>query len=135
SKFFHIVCMMENADTALKWYRELVPSRYYPNSRGYQKLFQVLEMEDRLELIPELWNDVKQFGHGFTDHLAEEVLYLMASRKQNAELQVAFADVATTINSAYKLSENHKTPMKESAAAFGNIAILLARAGRLEEAW
>ncbi|XP_069833349.1 small ribosomal subunit protein mS39 [Dendropsophus ebraccatus] len=134
-RLFHIVCMMENADTALKWYRELVPSRYYPTSKGFQNLLQVLEMENRLELIPELWKDIKLMGHGNKEHLLEEILNLMANGKQNAELQAVFADTAVSIKSMYDSSENSKIQLKESASAFGNIAILLTRAGRLGEAW
>ncbi|XP_075712722.1 small ribosomal subunit protein mS39 [Rhinoderma darwinii] len=134
-RLFHIVCMMENADMVFKWYRELVPSRYFPTSKGFQNLLQVLEMENRLELIPELWKDIKKIGHGNKEYLLEDVLNLMASGKQNAELQAAFADTATSIKSMYESSENSKNPMKESASAFGNMAVLLTRAGRLEEAW
>lgn len=134
-KFFNIVCMMENADMVLKWYRELVPSRYYPTSKGFQNLLQVLEMENRLELIPDLWKDIKQIGHSNKEYLLEEVLNLMASGKPNAELQAAFADTAISIKSTYESSVNSKNPLKESASAFGNIAILLTRAGRLDEAW
>ncbi|KAM4050375.1 small ribosomal subunit protein mS39 [Anomaloglossus baeobatrachus] len=134
-RLFHIVCMMENTNVVLKWYRDLVPSRYYPTSKGFQNLLQVLEMENRLELIPELWKDIKRIGHSNKDYLLEEVLNLMASAKQPAELQAAFADTATSIKSVYDSSENSKHQMKASAAASGNIAILLTRAGRLEEAW
>ncbi|XP_056410371.1 pentatricopeptide repeat domain-containing protein 3, mitochondrial isoform X2 [Hyla sarda] len=134
-RLFNIVCMMENVDMVLKWYRELVPSRYYPTSRGFQNLLQVLEMENRLELIPKLWKDIKIIGHGNKEYLLEEILNLMASGKRNAELQTAFADTAVSIKSVYDSSENSRIPLKASAAAFGNIAILLSRAGRLEEAW
>ncbi|KAM3939453.1 small ribosomal subunit protein mS39 [Leptodactylus fuscus] len=134
-RLFQIVCMMENADMVLKWYRELVPSRYYPTSRGFQNLLQVLEMENRLELIPEIWKDIKQIGHANKEYLLEEVLNLMASGKLNAELQAAFADTAISIKSVYESSENSKIQLKESSSAFGNIAILLTRAGRLDEAW
>ncbi|KAG8591159.1 hypothetical protein GDO81_000068 [Engystomops pustulosus] len=134
-RLFHIVCMMENADMVLKWYRELVPSRYYPTSKGFQNLLQVLEMENRLELLPEMWKDIKQIGHSNKEYLLEEVLNLMVSGKPNAELRAAFADTATSIKSVYESSENSRYQLKESAAAFGNIAILLTRAGRLEEAW
>ncbi|XP_077136347.1 small ribosomal subunit protein mS39 [Ranitomeya variabilis] len=134
-RFFQIVCMMENADVVLKWYRALVPSRYYPTSKGFQNLLQVLEMENRLELIPDLWRDIKQIGHSNKEHLLEEILNLMASGKRNAELQATFADTATSIKSMYDSNEHSKHPMKVSASVLGNVAILLTRAGRLDEAW
>ncbi|XP_040275193.1 pentatricopeptide repeat domain-containing protein 3, mitochondrial [Bufo bufo] len=134
-RLFHIVCMMENADMVLKWYRELIPSLYYPTSKGFQNLLQVLEMENRLELIPEIWKDIKLLGHSNKEYLLEEVLHLMATGKPNAELQAVFANTAVSIKSVYESSATSKFQLKVSAAAFGNIALLLTRAGRLEEAW
>ncbi|XP_044151079.1 pentatricopeptide repeat domain-containing protein 3, mitochondrial [Bufo gargarizans] len=134
-RLFHIVCMMENADMVLKWYRELIPSLYYPTSKGFENLLQVLEMENRLDLIPEIWKDIKLLGHSNKEYLLEEVLNLMATGKPNAELQAVFANTAVSIKSVYESSATSKFQLKVSAAAFGNIALLLTRAGRLEEAW
>ncbi|CAN2388403.1 mitochondrial [Pristimantis euphronides] len=134
-RFFQLICMMENVEMVLKWYRELVPSLYYPTSKGFQNLLQALEMENRLELIPKLWKDISQVGHNNKGHLLEHILSLMASGKPNAELHAAFADTAASIKSVYDSSQSSKVQLRESASAFGNIAVLLTRAGRLEDAW
>uniref|UniRef100_A0A8C9VB31 Small ribosomal subunit protein mS39 n=1 Tax=Scleropages formosus TaxID=113540 RepID=A0A8C9VB31_SCLFO len=52
---FNLVCMMENIGVVLQWYRDLVPSLFYPNSHTMRDLLQALDADNRLDLIPEIW--------------------------------------------------------------------------------
>ncbi|XP_053314121.1 pentatricopeptide repeat domain-containing protein 3, mitochondrial [Spea bombifrons] len=134
-RFFNLLCLMENIDVILKWYREFVPSRYYPNVKGMTDLLQALEMENRLDLIPQIWKDIKQMGHSNKVELVEEVLNMMARNPQSPELQTAFAGTALDIKAVYESRARMKVPMEWSASALGNIGILLSRAGRTDDAW
>ncbi|XP_030046922.1 small ribosomal subunit protein mS39 isoform X2 [Microcaecilia unicolor] len=134
-RFFNLLCMMENIDVILKWYRELIPSLYFPNSQGMRDLLQALDMDNRLYLVPQIWKDIKQLGHSNKPDLVEEVLALMARDKQTLELQVSFADCALDIKSLYGTREMRYVPLEWTASALGNITVLLSRAGRTEEAW
>ncbi|KAM5191440.1 small ribosomal subunit protein mS39 [Mantella aurantiaca] len=130
-RLFSIICLLESVDVALKWYRAHIPSRFYPNTMGIVNFLQIIEMENRLELIPEIWKDVRLIGHLNKDNLIQEFLQVMARGKQNPELQVEFANIAAFVKSRYEAPSQ----LKWSSALLGNIAILLCRAGRMEEVW
>ncbi|CAH2299548.1 pentatricopeptide repeat domain-containing 3, mitochondrial isoform X1 [Pelobates cultripes] len=134
-RFFNLICLMEHIDVILKWYRELIPSRYFPNHRAMMDVLQALEMESRLDLLPQIWKDIKQLGHSNRQELVEELLSLMARNVHLPELQTAFVETAVDIKSVYDTPGRIRVVLEWSAGALGNVTLLLARAGRLEEAW
>uniref|UniRef100_A0A8B9KUM9 Small ribosomal subunit protein mS39 n=1 Tax=Astyanax mexicanus TaxID=7994 RepID=A0A8B9KUM9_ASTMX len=85
-RFFSLLCMMENIDVVLKWYKELIPSLYYPTAQGMRDFLQALDTDNRLDLIPQIWKDIKQMGYGNMSDMVEEILSLMAREKQSPEL-------------------------------------------------
>ncbi|XP_034272041.1 small ribosomal subunit protein mS39 [Pantherophis guttatus] len=132
--FFELLAMMEHLDVLLKWYKELVPSAFYPNIRTIMLLLQALDSGDCLELIPQIWKDIKQFGFSLRDIIVQEVLALMARDIQSPETQVAFADCAENIKSLHDLkSKNMQLLWKDTS--LNNTTILFARAGRMQETW
>lgn len=134
-KFFNILCLLESIDVVLKWYRENIPSRFYLNMKGIVDLLQVVEMENRFELLPQIWKDVHMIGHSNKDQLLKEFLQIMTREKQNPELQNEFANIAASIKSIYEAADSSSFQLKPTAAVLGDIAILLCRAGRSEETW
>ncbi|XP_042332163.1 pentatricopeptide repeat domain-containing protein 3, mitochondrial [Sceloporus undulatus] len=134
-RFLNLLCMMEQLDVVLKWYKELVPSMFYPNSKGMLDLLQALDTANHLEMIPQIWKDIKQFGHSRRPPVAEDVLALMARDEQSPETQVAFADCAAEIKSLYEIQERRQTVLEWTAASLGNCTVLFARAGRMPETW
>ncbi|XP_040191388.1 pentatricopeptide repeat domain-containing protein 3, mitochondrial [Rana temporaria] len=134
-KFFNILCLLESLDVVLKWYRENIPSRFIPNIKGIVDLLQVIEMENRFELLPQIWKDVTLIGHSNKDELLREFLQIMTREKQNPELQNEFANIAASIKSIYEAAGSSSSHLKSSATTLGDIAILLCRAGRSEETW
>eukprot|EP00062_Callorhinchus_milii_P012892 gi/632960409/ref/XP_007896180.1/ PREDICTED: pentatricopeptide repeat domain-containing protein 3, mitochondrial isoform X1 [Callorhinchus milii] len=133
-RLFTMVCMMENIDMVLKWYKELIPSLYYPNTQGMKELLQALDTENRLELIPRIWKDIKQLGHSNKQDLVEEVLELMAREKHSPQLQVEFADCALDVKTVYN-NLNHNSKLEWTSGSLGNITTLLLRGGRTDDAW
>ncbi|XP_072262714.1 small ribosomal subunit protein mS39 [Pyxicephalus adspersus] len=133
SKFFSLICMLENLDVVLKWYRENIPSRYFPHVKSLVDLLQVIEMENRMELIPQIWKDVYLIGHTNKDNLIQDFLQVMTREKQSPELQAEFAEIATTMKTI--LESNTRTSQQMSATILGDITILLCRGGRMEEVW
>uniref|UniRef100_A0A8C5RJW1 Small ribosomal subunit protein mS39 n=1 Tax=Laticauda laticaudata TaxID=8630 RepID=A0A8C5RJW1_LATLA len=132
--FFELLAVMEHFDVLLKWYKELVPSEFYPNVRTIMLLLQALDSGDCLKLIPQIWKDIKQFGFSLRDTIVQEVLALMARDVQSPETQVAFADCAENIKSLHDLkSKNMQLLWKDTS--LNNTTILFARAGRTQEAW
>lgn len=134
-RFFNLLCLMEHIDVVLKWYQELIPSLYYPNSRGMLDLLQALDTDNRLAMIPQIWKDIKQIGHGNKGDLVEEVLSLMARDRHTPEVQAAFADTALDIKAAYEIRDKRRAPMEWTSSSLANTVTLLSRAGRTEEAW
>ncbi|XP_066484243.1 small ribosomal subunit protein mS39 isoform X2 [Tiliqua scincoides] len=134
-RFFNLLCMMEQLDVVLRWYKELVPSMFYPNSQGMLDLLQALDTASHLEMIPCVWKDIKHFGHSHRALVVEEVLALMARDAQVPETQVTFADCAADIKSAYEMQERNRSPLEWTATSLGNCTVLFARAGRTTEAW
>ncbi|XP_030621674.1 small ribosomal subunit protein mS39 [Chanos chanos] len=134
-RFFNLLCMMENVDVVLKWYRELIPSLFYPNSQGMRDLLQALDTDNRLDLIPEIWKDVKKLGHDNKPDLVEEILALMAREKQSPEVQESFAQCALDVKSVYTQSERGKVVLGWTASSLSNITSILLAAQRRQEAW
>uniref|UniRef100_A0AAY4BR22 Small ribosomal subunit protein mS39 n=1 Tax=Denticeps clupeoides TaxID=299321 RepID=A0AAY4BR22_9TELE len=124
-RFFNLLCMMEHIDVVLKWYRELIPSLYYPNSHGMQDLLQALDTDSRLDLIPLIWKDIRQLGHDNKVELVEEMLSLMAREKQSPEVQESFAECALDVKSLYVQGERARPLLEWTATSLGNITSIL----------
>ncbi|XP_045664819.1 pentatricopeptide repeat domain-containing protein 3, mitochondrial isoform X2 [Ursus americanus] len=135
SKFFSLVCLMEQIDVTLKWYKDLIPSVFFPRSQTLIDLLQALDVANRLEVIPQIWKDSKEYGHTFHNVLKEEILMLMARDKHSPELQVAFADCAADIKSTYESQDGRQTAPEWPANSLNYVAVLFLRAGRTQEAW
>ncbi|KAK2500869.1 hypothetical protein MC885_021389 [Smutsia gigantea] len=135
SKFFNLLCLMEQIDVTLKWYKDLIPSVFLPHSQTLIDLLQALDVANRLEVIPQIWKDSKEYGHAFRNDLKEEILMLMARDRHPAELQVAFADCAADMKSTYESQGARQTAPDWPANPLNYITVLFLRAGRTQEAW
>uniref|UniRef100_A0A452EAT7 Small ribosomal subunit protein mS39 n=1 Tax=Capra hircus TaxID=9925 RepID=A0A452EAT7_CAPHI len=133
--FFSLLCLMEQIDVTLKWYKDLIPSVFFPHSQTLIDLLQALDVANRLEMIPQIWKDSKEYGHTFRNDLKEEILMLMARDQHPPELQAAFADCAADIKSTYESQDARQTASEWPANSLNYIAILFLRAGRTQEAW
>uniref|UniRef100_A0A672JTI4 Small ribosomal subunit protein mS39 n=1 Tax=Sinocyclocheilus grahami TaxID=75366 RepID=A0A672JTI4_SINGR len=135
ARFFSLLCMMENIDVMLKWYRDLVPSVYYPSSNIMRDLLQALDTDNRLDLIPQIWKDIKQLGHANRQKLVEDLLTLMAREKQNQEVQESFAECALDIKKMYDTGDRGKVIMSWTATSLSDIISVLLAAQRRQDAW
>ncbi|KAF6105736.1 pentatricopeptide repeat domain 3 [Phyllostomus discolor] len=135
SKFFSLLCLMEQIDVTLKWYKDLIPSVFFPHSQALIDLLRALDVANRLEVIPQIWKDSKEYGHTFRSNLKEEILMLMARDQHPPELQVAFADCAADIKSTYESQDARQTAPDWPTGSLNCIAVLFLRAGRAQEAW
>ncbi|XP_063085752.1 small ribosomal subunit protein mS39 isoform X2 [Cavia porcellus] len=135
TKFFSLLCLMEQIDVTLKWYKDLMPSVLFPHSQMLIDLLQALDVANRLEMIPQIWKDSKEYGHTFRNDLREEILMLMARDKHPPQLQMAFADCAADIKSTYESQEAKQAAPSWPASVLNCIAILFLRAERAQDAW
>ncbi|XP_021020134.1 pentatricopeptide repeat domain-containing protein 3, mitochondrial [Mus caroli] len=135
SKFFSLICSLEQIDVTLKWYKDLIPSVFLPHHQIFIGLLQALDVANRLELVPQIWKDSKEYSHTFRDALREEVLMLMARDKHPQELQVAFADCAADIKATYENQDARQPAFDWPASPLQYIAVLFLRGGRTQEAW
>uniref|UniRef100_A0A8C1R1Y4 Small ribosomal subunit protein mS39 n=1 Tax=Cyprinus carpio TaxID=7962 RepID=A0A8C1R1Y4_CYPCA len=125
ARFFSLLCMMENIDVMLKWYRDLVPSVYYPSSNVMRDLLQALDTDNRLDLIPQIWKDIKQLGHANRQNLVEELLTLMAREKHNQEVQESFAECALDIKKIYDTGDRGKVFTSQISFLFSSFRDML----------
>uniref|UniRef100_A0A1A8R3S2 Small ribosomal subunit protein mS39 n=2 Tax=Nothobranchius pienaari TaxID=704102 RepID=A0A1A8R3S2_9TELE len=129
-RFFNLLCMMEHVDVVLRWYKQMVPSLYYPNSQGMRHLLQALDTDGRLDLLPDIWTDMKTLGHNRAD-LVEQLLGLMAGEEHSPELQEAFAVCALDVKSVFE----EKAGLEWSASSLSHVTTLLLRASKAQQAW
>ncbi|XP_023598107.1 small ribosomal subunit protein mS39 isoform X3 [Trichechus manatus latirostris] len=61
-KFFNLLCLMEQIDVTLKWYKDLIPSVFFPRSQTLIDLLQALDVANRLEMIPQIWKGCQPLG-------------------------------------------------------------------------
>ncbi|XP_063344213.1 small ribosomal subunit protein mS39 isoform X2 [Pelmatolapia mariae] len=130
-RFFNLLCMMEHIDVVLKWYKQIIPSLYYPNPQGMRDLLQALDTDSRLDLLPSIWKDIKTLGHDNKPDLVEELLGLMVREKHSPEVQESFAACALDVKSVFDL----RPSMEWSAASLSHITTLLLRANKTRQAW
>ncbi|XP_055033757.2 small ribosomal subunit protein mS39 [Misgurnus anguillicaudatus] len=135
ARFMSLLCMMESIDVVLKWYRDLIPSVYYPNSYVMRDLLQALDTDNRLDMIPQIWKDIKQFGHANRQKLVEEILSLMAREKQSQEVQESFGLCALDVKKMYETGDRGKVTLSWSASSISDVISILLAAQRRHEAW
>ncbi|XP_018525818.1 pentatricopeptide repeat domain-containing protein 3, mitochondrial [Lates calcarifer] len=133
-RFFNLMCLMEHIDVVLKWYRQLIPSLYYPNTQGMMDLLQALDTDSRLDLLPEIWKDIVSLGHHNRADLVDEILTLMAREKHSPEVQESFATCALDVMNSFD-SDKVKPPLEWTASTLSNITVLLLRAKKTQKAW
>lgn len=131
ARFFSLLCMMEQLDTVMKWYKQLVPSMYYPSSQALKDLLQALDADNRLDLLPSIWKDIKTLGHDNKSDLVDELLGLMAREKHNAEVQASFAECALDVKSVLE----GRPGADWSVSSLSDISTLLLRANKTQQAW
>ncbi|XP_071313145.1 small ribosomal subunit protein mS39 isoform X2 [Trachinotus anak] len=133
-RFFNLLCLMENIDEVLKWYKQLIPSLYYPNALGLKELLQALDTDSRLDLLPCIWKDIRSVGHDNKLDLVEEVLTLMARDKHSPEVQESFAECALDIKKVFE-GDRGRSGLEWSTPSLSHITSLLLRANMTEQAW
>uniref|UniRef100_UPI003AAADF85 small ribosomal subunit protein mS39 n=1 Tax=Centroberyx gerrardi TaxID=166262 RepID=UPI003AAADF85 len=131
-RFFNLLCMMEHIDVVLKWYRQLIPSLYYPNPQGMRDMLQALDTDSRLDLLPTIWKDIRSLGHDNKSDLVEELLGLMAREKHSAEVQESFAVCALDVKSVF---DGDRSRLEWSTSSLSHITCLLLRGNRTQQAW
>ncbi|NWU61049.1 PTCD3 protein, partial [Pterocles burchelli] len=135
SKFFSLLCMMEQIDVVLKWYKEMSPSVFYPTPKNILDLLQALDAANQLEVIPSVWEDMKQLGFNRRPELLEELLSLMSRDQHPEEVQLAFAKCAEDIKAGYEQTGKEQVPLEWTGSALGCVALLFSRVGRTQDAW
>ncbi|XP_057705892.1 small ribosomal subunit protein mS39 isoform X2 [Corythoichthys intestinalis] len=133
-RFFSLLCKMEHIDVVLKWYKELIPSLYYPNPQGLRDLLQALDTDSRLDILPTIWKDIQSLGHDNKTELIEELLSLMAREKHSPEVQESFGTCALEIKSAFDKNRSNIS-LEWSPATLSHVTSLLLRANKIQEAW
>uniref|UniRef100_A0A8B9ZBQ7 Pentatricopeptide repeat domain 3 n=1 Tax=Buteo japonicus TaxID=224669 RepID=A0A8B9ZBQ7_9AVES len=127
--------MMEQIDVVLKWYKEMSPSLFYPTPKNILDLLQALDAANHLEVIPSVWEDMKQLGFNRRQDLLEELLSLMSREQHPDEIQLAFAKCAEDIKAVHEQTGREQTPLEWTASALSHVALLFSRAGRTQDAW
>ncbi|NXF52777.1 PTCD3 protein, partial [Oceanites oceanicus] len=135
SKFFSLLCMMEQIDVVLKWYKEMSLSLFYPTPTNILDLLQALDAANQLEVIPSVWEDMKQLGFNRRQDLLEELLSLMSREKHPDEIQLAFAKCAEDIKAVHEQTGREQAPLEWTGSALCHVALLFSRAGRTQDAW
>ncbi|XP_010117902.1 PREDICTED: pentatricopeptide repeat domain-containing protein 3, mitochondrial [Chlamydotis macqueenii] len=135
SKFFSLLCMMEQIDVVLKWYKEMSPSVFYPTPKNILDLLQALDAANHLEAIPSVWEDMKQLGFTRRQDLLGELLSLMSREQHPEEIQLAFAKCAEDIKAVHEQTGREQAPLEWTGSTLGHVALLFSRAGRTQDAW
>ncbi|XP_029297173.1 small ribosomal subunit protein mS39 [Cottoperca gobio] len=132
--FFNLLCTLEHIDVVWKWYRRLVPSLYYPNSHSLRELLQPLDTDNRLDLLPTIWKDMRTLGHDNRTELVEELLTLMARDEHSPEVRDVWTPCALDVKSVYD-DDMRKKGLEWSNSSLSHITSLLLRANKHQEAW
>lgn len=133
-RFFNLLCLMESVDAVMQWYRRLIPSMYYPNTQGLKDLLQALDADSRLDLLPQIWKDIRTFGHDNKLDLVEELLGLMSRDTHSSEVQDRLGECALQVKALFEGERGRS--LDWSAAAMSHVTALLLRARNTQQhAW
>ncbi|KGL91262.1 hypothetical protein N301_05073, partial [Charadrius vociferus] len=135
SKFFSLLCMMEQIDVVLKWYKEMSLSVFYPTPKNILDLLQALDAANHLEVIPSVWEDMKQLGFSRRQDLLEELLSLMSREQHPEEIQLAFAKCADDIKAVHEQTGREQAPLEWTGSVLCHVTLLFSRVGRTQDAW
>ncbi|NWW46597.1 PTCD3 protein, partial [Pedionomus torquatus] len=136
SKFFSLLCMMEQIDVVLRWYKEMSLSVFYPTPKNILDLLQALDAANHLEVVPSVWEaDMKQLGFGRRHDLLQELLSLMSRERHPEEIQLAFAKCAEDIKAFHEQTGREQAPLDWTGSTLGYISLLFSRVGRTQDAW
>ncbi|XP_061901290.1 small ribosomal subunit protein mS39 [Entelurus aequoreus] len=135
SRFFNLLCMMEHIDEVLKWYREFIPSLFYPRYENMIALLQALDTDNRLDMLPTIWKDIRTLGQDNKLELIMELLALMARDKHSPEVQESFAACALDVKSVFVGNNKNRFNLEWSSPTLAHITSLLLRANKIQEAW
>ncbi|XP_072296138.1 small ribosomal subunit protein mS39 [Eucyclogobius newberryi] len=124
-RLFNLLCSMEHVDVVLDWYRKLIPSLYYPNPQGLKDLLQALDTDNRLDLLPTIWRDIRSLGHDNKLDLVEELLGLMSRDRHSPEVQQQFAGCALEVKTVF--DGDRVRSLEWSSAALTHVTTLLLR--------
>lgn len=130
-RFFSLLCMMEHVDVVLKWYKKIIPSLHYLSALGMKELLQALDTDNRLDLLPSMWKDIRSLGHDNKPDLVEDLLSLMTRDEHSPEVQESFATCALEIKSVVELSVG----LEWSNSSLSHVTMLLLRANQFKKAW
>ncbi|KFQ22798.1 hypothetical protein N331_01406, partial [Merops nubicus] len=130
SRFFSLLCMMEQIDVVLKWYKEMSPSLFYPTPKNILDLLQALDAANHLEMIPSVWEDMKQLGFS-----KKKLLALMSREQHPEEVQLVFARCAEDIRAVQEQTRREQAALDWSSSMLGSVVLLFSRAGRTQDAW
>ncbi|CAH1257560.1 PTCD3 [Branchiostoma lanceolatum] len=138
-KFLNLICQMEGGEEMWKWYKNLVPSVYYPNVPAILNILRSLEVNNMHHKVTDLWEDIRSLQHFNKQELVEGILEFMAREKQTPEMQLLFMPVVQNIKDNIEFYYKAPAPARRatlswSSASLSNLLILFLRAGELKKA-
>ncbi|XP_034038232.1 pentatricopeptide repeat domain-containing protein 3, mitochondrial [Thalassophryne amazonica] len=133
-QFFSLLCMMENIDVVLKWFRQHVPSVYFPTSQTLYELMEALDADSRLDLLPAMWADIQTYGHHNKSDVVEQLLRLMARDKHTPEVRDSFAACALDVKRLFDGSDR-KIQLKWTNSSLTNLTTVLLKANKTQQTW
>eukprot|EP00058_Branchiostoma_floridae_P022797 XP_002608287.1 hypothetical protein BRAFLDRAFT_125090 [Branchiostoma floridae] len=138
-KFLNLICQMEGGEEMWKWYRNLVPSVYYPNVPSILNILKSLEVSNMHHKVTDLWEDIRSLQHFNKQELVEAVLEFMAREKQSPEIQLLFMPVVQNIKDNIEFYYKATAPARRatlswSSESLSNLLVLFLRAGQLKKA-
>ncbi|XP_063963516.1 small ribosomal subunit protein mS39-like [Lytechinus pictus] len=135
-KFFHLICLMDNAESMFEYYNKFVPSALIPSTIVYMDMLRSLETACAYDNIPQLWNDMCMYGHRYRQDVLETLIQVMAtSSDASPEHKSQFCSVALDIISAAKESTSRADQIKFGSLTLEFIMSICLQAKELEASW
>ncbi|XP_071483326.1 small ribosomal subunit protein mS39-like [Diadema antillarum] len=135
-KFFHLVCLMDNAESMFTYYNKLVPSALIPSTVVYMDMLRSLETACAYDHIPQIWEDICMYGHRYRQHVLELLIQVMAtSIDASSEMKSKFCSIALDIIAAARESKRRVDSIQFGTLTMDYLVSICLQARELDASW
>lgn len=134
--FLALLCLTEPLDAFMETYHRLVPNIYTPEPGIMSEILKAIDVNGGIEYVPLIWSHMVIFDHANRENLLTQLLQIMI---QNAPDSLPMIDTFSSIafdmwKKLLELQELRVQQIRLSGQILGDILLILARGGALEQA-
>jgi len=99
---FSIITPLEHTDVVMDIFDSIVPHIFNPTIEIYISILENIVLHDTYHYIPQIYTAINSAGVIYKEPMMKSFIDCMATKKQEAELQEKFAEIASSLINSYQ---------------------------------